>query len=79
MEAAGFQDEPVITGLEEPTNFRFAPDGRVFVAEKTGKILVFDGIIRNLRIKRRHVFRIRFEEVYRDIYTRAPTRSVAGP
>ena len=44
MEAAGFQDEPVITGLEEPSNFRFAPDGRVFVAEKTGKILVFDGI-----------------------------------
>jgi glucose/arabinose dehydrogenase len=44
MEAAGFQDEPVITGLEEPSNFRFAPDGRVFVAEKTGKILVFDGL-----------------------------------
>jgi glucose/arabinose dehydrogenase len=44
MEAAGFQDEPVITGLEEPSNFRFASDGRVFVAEKTGKILVFDGI-----------------------------------
>jgi glucose/arabinose dehydrogenase len=30
--------------LEEPTNIRFAPDGRVFVAEKTGKILVYDGI-----------------------------------
>jgi glucose/arabinose dehydrogenase len=44
MEASGFQDEPVITGLEEPSNFRFAPDGRVFVAEKTGKILVYDGI-----------------------------------
>jgi glucose/arabinose dehydrogenase len=44
MEAAGFQDEPVITGLEEPTTFRFSPDGRVFVAEKTGKILVYHGI-----------------------------------
>jgi glucose/arabinose dehydrogenase len=44
MEAAGFQDEPVITGLEEPSNFRFAPGGRVFVAEKTGKILVYDSI-----------------------------------
>jgi len=44
MEAAGFQDEPVITGLEEPSNFRFASDGRVFVAEKTGKILVYDDI-----------------------------------
>lgn len=44
LEAAGFQDEPVITGLEEPSNFRFAPDGRIFVAEKTGKILVFDNI-----------------------------------
>jgi glucose/arabinose dehydrogenase len=44
MEAAGFQDEPVITGIEEPANFRFSPDERVFVAEKTGKILVYDGI-----------------------------------
>jgi glucose/arabinose dehydrogenase len=28
-------------GLEEPTAVRFAPDGKVFVAEKSGKILVF--------------------------------------
>ena len=35
MEAAGFQDEPVITGLEEPSNFRFAHYRRVFVADKT--------------------------------------------
>jgi glucose/arabinose dehydrogenase len=40
----GFQDEPVLTGLQEPTNFRFSPDGRVFVAEKTGLIVVFDGL-----------------------------------
>ncbi|HKT84375.1 MAG TPA: PQQ-dependent sugar dehydrogenase, partial [Solirubrobacterales bacterium] len=41
---SGFQDEPAISGLSEPTSFRFAPDGRVFVAEKTGLILVYDGI-----------------------------------
>ncbi len=41
---AGFQDSVVFSGLQEPTNFRFAPDGRIFVAEKTGKILVFDSL-----------------------------------
>jgi len=41
---SGFQDEPVLTGLQEPTNFRFASDGRIFVAEKTGKILVYGGL-----------------------------------
>ena len=40
----GFQDEVVFEGLEQPTNFRFAPDGRVFVAEKPGRILVFDDL-----------------------------------
>jgi len=40
----GFQDEVVFDGLEQPTNFRFAPDGRVFVAEKPGRILVFDSL-----------------------------------
>jgi len=40
----GFQDTTVFSGLEEPTNFRFAPDGRIFVAEKTGKIVVFDSL-----------------------------------
>jgi len=39
----GFQDEVVFDGLEQPTNFRFAADGRIFVAEKPGRILVFDG------------------------------------
>jgi glucose/arabinose dehydrogenase len=38
----GFQDSVVIDGLNEPTTFRFAPDGRVFVAEKAGRILVYD-------------------------------------
>jgi len=41
---AGFQDQIAIGGLEQPVNFRFAPDGRVFVAEKPGKILVFENI-----------------------------------
>ena len=41
---SGFQDEVVFDGLEQPTNFRFAPDGRVFVAEKPGRIKVFDSL-----------------------------------
>jgi glucose/arabinose dehydrogenase len=41
---SGFHDEPVITGLTEPSTFRFSPDGRVFVAEKAGRILVYDGL-----------------------------------
>jgi len=40
----GFQDTVAIGNLEQPTNFRFAKDGRVFVAEKPGKILVFEDI-----------------------------------
>jgi glucose/arabinose dehydrogenase len=40
----GFQDEVVFSGLKLPTNFRFAPDGRVFVAEKQGQIKVFDNL-----------------------------------
>jgi glucose/arabinose dehydrogenase len=31
-------------GIEEPTAFRFAPDGKVFVAEKSGKVLVYDSL-----------------------------------
>jgi glucose/arabinose dehydrogenase len=40
----GFQDQVVISGLEQPTNFRFAPDGRIFVAEKPGVILVYENL-----------------------------------
>lgn len=40
----GFQDEVVFADLEQPTNFRFAADGRVFVAEKPGRILVFEDL-----------------------------------
>ena len=41
---SGFTDEVVWTGLTNPTAVRFAPDGRVFVAEKSGLIKVFDGL-----------------------------------
>jgi glucose/arabinose dehydrogenase len=41
---SGFQDSVVFGGLEEPTALRFSPDGRVFVAEKEGKILVYDSL-----------------------------------
>lgn len=40
----GFQDEVVFKGLEQPTNFVFADDGRVFVAEKPGRILVYENL-----------------------------------
>ena len=32
----GFQDVTVFSGLTEPTVVAFSPDGRVFVAEKSG-------------------------------------------
>ncbi len=41
---AGFQDEVVLKGLEQPTNFRFSPDGQVFVAEKPGQIVVYEDL-----------------------------------
>jgi glucose/arabinose dehydrogenase len=41
---AGFTDTAVITGLVQPTVVRFAADGRVFVAEKDGRILVYHGV-----------------------------------
>ena len=39
-----FQESTPITGLTNPTAVRFSPDGRVFVAEKSGLIKVFDGL-----------------------------------
>ena len=41
---AGFQEEIVFSGLTQPTAVRFSPDGRVFVAEKSGIIKVFDNL-----------------------------------
>jgi len=40
----GFQHETVLTGLQFPVAVRFSPDGRVFVAEKSGLVLEFDGL-----------------------------------
>ncbi|HET7518553.1 MAG TPA: sugar dehydrogenase, partial [Actinomycetes bacterium] len=40
----GFQESTVFSGLQNPTVVRFAPDGRVFVAEKRGVIKVFDSL-----------------------------------
>ena len=34
--------ETLIEGLDQPTVVRFAPDGRIFVAEKKGRVVVFD-------------------------------------
>ncbi len=41
---SGFQDTVAISGLTQPTNFSFAPDGRIFVAEKSGMIKEFDSL-----------------------------------
>ena len=38
---SGFQETTVFSGLVNPTVVRFAPDGRVFVAQKNGVIKVF--------------------------------------
>lgn len=40
----GFQETIVFSWLTRPTAVRFSPDGRIFVAEKSGLIKVFDGL-----------------------------------
>ena len=40
----GITESVVWNGLNAPTAISFAPDGRVFVAEKAGRILVFDSL-----------------------------------
>ena len=40
----GFSEQVVITGLEQPMAVEFSQDGRVFVAEKSGLVKVFDGL-----------------------------------
>ena len=40
----GFTDRTEISGLDMPTAVAFAPDGRVFVAEKAGVVKVFDSL-----------------------------------
>ena len=39
-----FQETPVYTGLVNPTAVRFAANGQVFVAEKSGIVNVYDGV-----------------------------------
>jgi glucose/arabinose dehydrogenase len=41
---AGFSEQTVFSGLTNPTAIRFAADGRVFVAEKSGLVKVFDSL-----------------------------------
>ncbi|HET7026183.1 MAG TPA: NPCBM/NEW2 domain-containing protein [Candidatus Limnocylindrales bacterium] len=41
---SNFQDVTVFSGLTNPTAIRFSPDGRVFVAEKSGVIKVFSSV-----------------------------------
>ncbi len=41
---AGFREVTVFSGLTSPTAVRFSPDGRVFVAEKSGLIKVFSSL-----------------------------------
>ena len=38
----GFQRSTVVSGLSEPTVLEFAPDGRLFVGERGGRILVVE-------------------------------------
>ncbi|MDP9795983.1 glucose/arabinose dehydrogenase [Catenuloplanes nepalensis] len=41
---SGFREQVVFAGLDQPMNIEFAPDGRVFVAEKAGRVKVFDSL-----------------------------------
>ncbi|MFF5230958.1 PQQ-dependent sugar dehydrogenase [Dactylosporangium sp. NPDC000521] len=41
---SGFQEQIVFSGLDHPTSARFAADGRVFVAQKNGVVVVFDNL-----------------------------------
>ncbi len=39
-----FVDEAVFTGLSNPTNIEFAANGKVFIAEKSGIVKVYDSV-----------------------------------
>ncbi|GAA4427550.1 hypothetical protein GCM10023148_31290 [Actinokineospora soli] len=41
---AGFTEQVVLSGLTQPMAVEFGADGRVFVAEKSGLVKVFDGL-----------------------------------
>ena len=40
----GFEESMAFTDLDQPISMQFSQDGRVFVAEKSGIIKVFDGM-----------------------------------
>ncbi len=40
----GFSQDAVLDGLDRPTGMEFAADGTVFITEKRGRVLRFDGI-----------------------------------
>ena len=42
--SAGFTEQTIFGGLDQPMAVEFSEDGRVFVAEKSGLIKVFDGL-----------------------------------
>src|SRR5262249_10497455 len=42
--ATGFQDNVVFSGLTQPTVIRWAPDGRIFIAQAGGKIVEYDSL-----------------------------------
>ncbi len=43
---AGFEDVLVVAGLDQATNFAFAPDGRIFVEGQDGRVqIVKDGVL----------------------------------
>jgi len=43
---SGFQVQTVVNGLSLPTSFTFAPDGRIFIAQKSGAIrLIKNGVL----------------------------------
>src|SRR5215210_519510 len=41
---SGFHEKVVLGGLSEPSNVEFSKDGRIFVAEKSGLIKIFDNL-----------------------------------
>src|ERR1700722_14918087 len=41
---SGFHDTVAFSGLTNPTAIRFSPDGRVFVAEKSGLLVEYDSL-----------------------------------
>lgn len=40
---AGFTIAPIITGLDQPTGLAFDPQGRLYIAQRSGNVLISDG------------------------------------